>query len=94
MLRTYSQNIGCDEYPYAGSYWYVYTMKDIPSNANLHFTREDPALLMARLKAESGKDIWLIGRANLVEVFVARDLIDEYIITLMPTIVGNGIPLF
>ena len=50
--------------------------------------------LVERLKQEKGKNIWICGGANLVQQLINRDLIDYYYITLIPTLLGNGIRLF
>ena len=50
--------------------------------------------LINRLQKEHGKNIWICGGANLVNQCVKEDLIDEYQITTVPIILGNGIRLF
>lgn len=49
---------------------------------------------IAKLKARSGKDIWLYGGAELITSFVNANLIDEYRISVHPVILGVGKPLF
>ena len=46
------------------------------------------------LKAESGKDIYLCGGANLAGTLFAAKLIDEVIIKLNPVVFGTGLSLF
>jgi dihydrofolate reductase len=41
-----------------------------------------------------GKNIWLVGGGELIKHFYSNNLIDEYIITVLPVILGDGIPLF
>lgn len=38
--------------------------------------------------------IWLLGGASLIKSFYNLELIDEYTLTIIPVILGNGIPLF
>lgn len=40
------------------------------------------------------KNIWICGGANLLNQCVKDDLIDEYQITTVPVILGNGFRLF
>jgi len=47
-----------------------------------------------KIKAQPGKDIWLLGSTTLFQEFVRLDLIDEYRINVNPTILGKGKPLF
>ncbi len=38
--------------------------------------------------------VWLVGGAALVVAFRAEGLISEYILAVMPVLLGAGIPLF
>ena len=51
-------------------------------------------LLVSTLKQQNGKNIWIIGGAEIIEELLKENLIDEYIISVIPTILGEGIPLF
>lgn len=73
---------------------YVITHNDCTSSEKIRFTDENPAELLKTLKAESGKDIWICGGANLVSQLMREDLIDKYYISVIPTILGKGIRLF
>jgi len=39
-------------------------------------------------------NIWLVGGADIVKEFLKNNLIDEFIITIIPVVLGEGIPLF
>jgi dihydrofolate reductase len=56
--------------------------------------RGDPGEEVRRLKSQSGKDIVLGGGPKLVQSFLERDLADELLLTISPSIVGSGKPLF
>ncbi|MAU08618.1 MAG: dihydrofolate reductase [Anaerolineaceae bacterium] len=47
-----------------------------------------------QLKAQSGKDIWLLGSPTLSQSLMRLNLIDEYIFTVSPVILGGGSALF
>jgi dihydrofolate reductase len=47
-----------------------------------------------RIRNEDGKNIWLCGGADIFSTFVELDLIDEYIFTIHPRILGSGKLLF
>ena len=46
------------------------------------------------MKKKNEKDIWLIGGGKLIASFLEYDLLDSMILTLIPTTIGEGIPLF
>ncbi|MGG7057335.1 dihydrofolate reductase family protein [Clostridium nigeriense] len=91
---TYDQVLSWGEYPYKGCKGYVYTRSKVESNEDVEFTCEDPKELIYRLKKQEGKDIWIVGGAEIVDIFLKDNLIDEFIIATIPTILGKGIPLF
>ena len=48
---------------------------------------------VARLRAESGRDIWLFGGGRLFASLLALRLVDEVELAIMPVLLGRGIPL-
>ena len=50
--------------------------------------------LIRRLRREEGKAVWICGGGSVVQPLVREDLIDEYHLSLIPTILGSGIRLF
>lgn len=46
------------------------------------------------LKQQPGKDLAILGSADLVSYLMNAGLIDEYQITVVPVVLGNGKPLF
>ena len=92
--KTYDQVLTFGDYPYRGTRGYVYTSEKRESNEDVTFTDEDAGELIARLRDEPGKDIWLVGGAEIIDDFMKKDLIDEYFIAIIPCILGEGIPLF
>lgn len=91
---TYEQIIGWGEYPYKGAEGYVYTNKNIANNEDVTFTNINPKELINELKKKEGKDIWVVGGAQIAKIFMKENLIDEYIIATIPVLIGDGIKLF
>lgn len=61
---------------------------------NSTLIKENIANEVAALKAESNKDIYVFGSANLCETLIRENLIDEYRICIAPVIAGKGKYLF
>ena len=64
-----------------------------PNDAFVEFVL-DPVEMVRELKKEKGKNIWLYGGAILTEEFMKANLIDEYILGLIPVVLGHGRKLF
>ena len=60
----------------------------------LEFVNRSPASLVAKLRRRPGKDIWMMGGGELAREFLRADLIDELHLGIVPTLLGEGIPLF
>lgn len=54
---------------------------------------DDPRRIVAELKKEKGKDIWLFGGGQLFRPLLDAGLVDTVEIALMPVLLGQGIPL-
>lgn len=61
---------------------------------NTRLVKSDAAAEVARLRQETGKDLFLFGSANLASSLTPRGLIDEYRIIVNPMVLGSGTPLF
>ena len=95
--NTYHQvvtELSPGEWVYGDFTTYVLTHREAESSENIRFTDEAPAALVRRLKEEPGKDIWVCGGASLVRQLMEEDLIDGYYISVIPTVLGDGIRLF
>lgn len=46
------------------------------------------------MKSQPGKNIFIDGGAEIVNLLLKDNLIDEFIISVVPILVGNGIQLF
>lgn len=94
---TYHQiktELSPDKWMYEGKQSVVLTHREKTSTKEIVFTDESIADLINRLKAQSGKDIWICGGASIVNQLIKLYLIDRYHITVIPTVLGGGIPLF
>jgi dihydrofolate reductase len=82
------------EFPHADKDAYIITRTPKKSSGSVHFYTEDLKLLVEKLKSENGKNIYCDGGAEIVNELLKADLIDEFIISVIPILVGNGTKLF
>ncbi|WP_395019568.1 dihydrofolate reductase family protein [Robinsoniella peoriensis] len=95
--KTYHQivtELSPDDWMYKDLTSYVITHKELHDTENIKFVNESVCKLVKNLKEEPGKDIWICGGATVIQPLVQENLIDKFHISIIPTILGNGISLF
>lgn len=93
--RTYDWVMGqVDTFPHADKESYVITRAPRPAEGKTTFYTGDLKELVLKLKEKPGKGIFVDGGAEVVNALMQHDLIDEYIISIIPILVGDGIRLF
>jgi dihydrofolate reductase len=45
------------------------------------------------LRERPGKDVWLMGGGELIASFLDAGAIDEFVVSVVPVFLGDGIPL-
>jgi dihydrofolate reductase len=81
----------CDPDMFKNQQLIVATSGEHSDGEKIHFISEDP---VAHVRASLGKRVWVFGGGILADAFIKADVIDEYIIGIIPVILGSGIPLF
>ena len=61
--------------------------------AGVQFVTESIRAFAERLRKQAGKNIWMMGGGEIIGSFLDENAIDEFIITVVPTFIGEGIPL-
>lgn len=89
--KCYDQNFHND---YKNKKVYVATTKELEDYENVHFINGDICNVIEEERKKEGKNIFLFGGGKLVDNFIKANIIDEYIIGIIPTILGKGRPLF
>jgi dihydrofolate reductase len=74
------------------NYVFSTTMKG-PAAPNVEFVNEPIGPFAQRLRAQPGKDIFMMGGAGLIASFLDVGEIDEFSIHVIPILIGEGIPL-
>ncbi len=75
------------------SYVFSRTIKNAPDDG-AHIVPDDAGEFVRSLKAEAGKDIWLMGGGELARSLFAEGVVDEVSLNIHPVLLGSGIPLF
>jgi dihydrofolate reductase len=70
------------------------TLEDAGAWQNSILLRGDAVELVAKLKAQSGGDLGIVGSASLVRSLHAAALIDRYTLLICPLTLGSGTRLF
>src|SRR6187402_1140566 len=94
--KTYDKVSTIDfDSPYAKKDTYVITRTTRPDSGSIKFYTDDFIELVTKLKSEEGKkNIFCDGGSEIINELLKHDLIDEFIISIIPVFVGNGTKLF
>jgi dihydrofolate reductase len=93
--KTYDQSLAFDPDPYPGKAVYVFSRSHLPeTQGQVTYVQTEVPALIEQLRAAPGRDIWLVGGGELIQMFLEQDWIDEIVLSVHPLILGNGIPLF
>jgi dihydrofolate reductase len=74
---------------------WVFTKRQLPLlDPSIELTSETPTELLDRISDRGLKRLWLMGGGKLATAFRTEGLISEYIVAVIPIILGEGIPIF
>jgi len=91
--KTYDLGLTWGQTSYPGKKNYVFTRSSPAPAKDIEFVNEDVGGFVERVRKQKGKDIWLVGGAELNGAFLDAGAIDEFIIHVIPVLIGDGIPL-
>ena len=95
--KTYDyvlNEIGASHYDNGQRDIYVITRTERPQVGRTIFYTGNITELVKQLKSESGKNIYCDGGAEVINELLKYNLIDEFIISVIPVFLGNGTRLF
>ncbi len=73
---------------------YVFSHRPPKKHApDVEFVKEPVPEFAKRLRAIPGKNIWMMGGGGIIASFLDAGELDEFIIHVIPTFIGEGIPL-
>jgi dihydrofolate reductase len=59
----------------------------------VEFVNEPIADFVSRLRQQPGKNIWLMGGGEIIAEFLDAGAVDEFVVSVVPVLIGEGIPL-
>lgn len=93
--RTYEWVMNqVDIFPHAEKTCYVITSESRPPMGNIHFYSGNLGELADELKSQGGGNIFCDGGAQVVHQLLMAGKFDALIISVIPVLLGDGIPLF
>lgn len=95
--KTYDyvvKEIGHNHYDDGVKTVYVITRTEKPNIGQVTFYTGNLMELVKTLKAGEGKNIYCDGGAEIINELLENDLIDEFVISIIPILVGHGTRLF
>jgi len=90
---TYDQVLTFGEYPYKDKKSFVFTSSTQNKDENIEFVSDVEKFVKDGFPG-AGENIWLVGGAQIIASFLNQGAIDEIIISVIPILLGKGIPLF
>lgn len=88
------KEIGASHYDNGEKDVYVITRTERPGMGKIQFYTGNLTELVQKLKSQNGKNIYCDGGAEIINELLKNDLIDEFIISVIPVLVGSGTRLF
>jgi dihydrofolate reductase len=93
--KTYELMLTLGGQPYEGRRCVVFPRTPLAwRDSHAEFVSDDVAGFVRALRAEPGRDIWLVGGGEIVGACLNGGVIDEIILTVVPVLLGEGLPLF
>jgi dihydrofolate reductase len=93
--KTYEMSLRLGEKFESGGRTIVFSRHAPPADApsGVEFVSDAIGPFVSRLREQPGKDIWLMGGGDLIASFLDDQAIDEFVISVVPVFIGDGIPL-
>jgi dihydrofolate reductase len=75
------------------NYVFTRTLQQSPPPAGVEFVHQPVKAFATRLRKRKGKDIWMMGGADIIASFLDEGEVDSFVMHIIPTFIGEGIPL-
>lgn len=93
--KSYQQIIGFGDWGWKDKQTYVFSQHNLAADEQyVVVTKDTPRAFVSMIKNRAeGKNVWLLGGASLAQSFAKEGLIDQVILTVVPTVLSKGISL-
>ena len=92
--HTYEFALQLGQWPAPDKPSWVFTRRDLKVlHPSITLTRQSPAEVVALLASRGHRRAWLMGGGKLAASFHAEHLISHYMISVLPILLGSGVPM-
>jgi len=93
--KTYEESLKLGGTFDSTSRTFVFSRQKPPAKIpkGVEFVNEAIGPFISRLRQQPGKDIWLMGGGELIASCLDEKVIDEFVVSVVPVFIGDGIPL-
>jgi dihydrofolate reductase len=92
---TYVQVLSFGDWVYPDKLSYVLTNRNLSTErSDVLFVKGGIEEVIQDVHQKGYERVWLVGGGKVVSLFMRQGLVDEYIITVIPIILGTGISLY
>jgi len=93
--KTWEQAKTFEEVPFAGKQVFVFS-RTLPASSDerIRHVQGEVGSVVAAMRQNLQRDLWLVGGGELIRQFLAHRLIDEFRLFVHPILLGEGVPLF
>ena len=91
---TYDMILSFGEWPYGDLPTWICSHREISPMSGMNLQPEtDPTQVVAEASKMGCQRLWLVGGGNLVTTLINHNLLTDISLTLMPVLLGEGVPL-
>ena len=93
--QTFKQAAQFPQWPYPEKPCWVFSRQPLHTSLpHVFVTDQSPEEVVAELDRRECQRAWLVGGGQLAGSFRVQGLITEYIVSVIPVLLGAGVPLF
>jgi dihydrofolate reductase len=82
-------------WPYGDKPTFVFTRRSLSTDlGNVYFVSGDPYQVIVSPECSSFQRLWLVGGSALIGSCMKKGIVNEYILTILPVLLGHGLCLF